>query len=74
MIIRKTSLISGITRELDLPITEIEWERYTRGARVQDAFPLLNADQREYLLTGTTPEEWDTVFPDGPQPQNGSCP
>lgn len=30
--------------------------------KVQDAFPFLNADQREFLMTGPTPQEWDTLF------------
>ncbi len=63
MIIRKKSIISGIVRDIDLPITEIEWGRYTRGARMQDAFPLLTAEQREFILSGITPEEWADTFP-----------
>ena len=63
MLIKKTSCISGIVRVMDLPITEIEWGRYTRGALIQDAFPLLTNDQREFILTGITPEEWDEAFP-----------
>jgi hypothetical protein len=69
MIIRKKSIISGIVRDIDLPITEIEWGRYIRGARVQDAFPLLTAEQREFILSGITPEEWADTFP--PEQEEG---
>ena len=31
---------------------------------VQDAFPSLGADEREFLLTGATPEEWVEAFGD----------
>jgi hypothetical protein len=31
---------------------------------VQDAFPQLDADQREFLISGITPEEWDATFGD----------
>ena len=31
---------------------------------IQEAFPDLSADDREFILTGTTPEEWNTTFPD----------
>ena len=37
---------------------------YTDGAMIQNAFPFLNADEREFLMTGTTPSEWDAMFPD----------
>jgi hypothetical protein len=31
---------------------------YESGELIQDAFPFLSDDEREFLLTGTTPEEW----------------
>ena len=32
------------------------------GKLVQNAFPYLNAEQREFLMTGITPEEWEQLF------------
>lgn len=29
---------------------------------IQDALPELNPDQREFLISGTTPEEWEELF------------
>jgi hypothetical protein len=31
---------------------------------VQDAFPHLSADEREFLMSGATPAEWADVFAD----------
>tara|TARA_R110001599_G_scaffold27033_6_gene95402 strand:+ start:142 stop:303 length:162 start_codon:yes stop_codon:yes gene_type:complete len=31
---------------------------------IQDAFPGLNPDQREFIQTGLTIEEWDEIFVD----------
>jgi hypothetical protein len=31
---------------------------------IQDAFPHLTPSQREFILTGISPEEWDATFPD----------
>ena len=31
---------------------------------IQQAFPTLNAEQREFIKTGVTPEEWKEVFGD----------
>ena len=38
------------------------FDKFERGAMIQDAFPFLNPDEREFILTGTTPEEWDAMF------------
>lgn len=32
------------------------------GQLIQEAFPYLNADKREQLLTGYCPTCWDTMF------------
>lgn len=37
---------------------------YNAGLKIQHAFPFLNADQREFLMTGITSEEWDELFGD----------
>jgi len=37
---------------------------YRNGKLIQDAFPFLSADEREFLLTGMTPEEWELEFGD----------
>jgi hypothetical protein len=44
----------------------VEWLLTPRGVRpvVQNAFPKLNASEREFLLTGMTDEEWDETFPE----------
>lgn len=63
MNITRTSLLSGQTRTIDIPVTEeqlIAW--HVRGVHIQDAMPNLTADQREFLLTGITKEEWDAEF------------
>ena len=42
------------------------WNRYQDGATIQDAFPELDADQRELVLTGICPKCWnDTMGNDG---------
>lgn len=35
---------------------------YDSGALIQKAFPFLDDVQREFLMTGTTSEEWDKMF------------
>jgi hypothetical protein len=33
-----------------------------RDMYIQDAFPFLTAQEREFLLTGLTPTEWTQIF------------
>lgn len=36
--------------------------KYSRGALIQDAFPILTNEQREIMLTGTCNDAWDQLF------------
>lgn len=35
---------------------------YKAGALIQDAFPFLSADEREFLISGILPDEWERLF------------
>ena len=37
-------------------------KRYADGAYVQNAFSKLSADQREFLMSGLLPEEFDALY------------
>ena len=62
--VTRKSLISGKTNTMSLPITQEHLDIYeTVGdILIQDAFPNLNAEQREFLLSGITPQEWNDTF------------
>jgi len=62
MIITKTSMITGKVHSMDLPITQAQLDAYAGGELVQRAFPNLSAPEREFLLTGITPDEWTSTF------------
>lgn len=64
MKITRISTLSGIERTCDLPITEAQWQRYLNGVLIQDVFPHLSAGDREFILTGSTQDEWDAAFPE----------
>ena len=68
MLITRKSWISGETHTLDLPVTEEQLDAYyDKGVLIQNAFPNLNADEREFIKSGITAEEWDEQF--GMEPQ-----
>jgi hypothetical protein len=66
MLITKTSMVSGLVHTLDLAVTQEQLELYAGGrVLLQNAFPQLNADEREFIKTGITPTEWATLFGGG---------
>lgn len=64
MKITRTSMISGVTRTLDLEISEDEWKSFMNGTLIQYAFPNISASEREFILSGITSEEWNSEFSD----------
>lgn len=63
MIVFKVSIISGKQVGMDLDITPEQYEKWKSGeGLVQDIFPNLSAPQREFLISGITPEDWDSVM------------
>jgi hypothetical protein len=62
MKVTKRSTLTGITHTLDLDITPAQVLAWTQGKLIQDAFPNLSADDREFLLSGSTREEWEQAF------------
>ena len=38
---------------------------YRGGALMQTAFPELPTDEREFLISGTSPDGWEKLFPNG---------
>lgn len=63
MIVKRTSAFSGKQREMDLPVTQEQLNKYASGMyKIQDVFPNLTPDQREFIKTGITAEEWDNMF------------
>ena len=62
MLITRTSPFTGITRELDIPVTQEQLDAWQAGGLIQNIMPNLSAGQREFLMTGVIDEEWDEAF------------
>lgn len=62
MQITKRSMFSGIEYTLDIPVTQEQLDNWHNGMLIQDAMPNLTPDEREFIMTGVTKEEWDEEF------------
>ena len=74
MLIERECPFTSKVNTMDIPITEKDyndlvkrpfpWKWSYPNELIQDRLYYLNADQREFIMTGITPEEWDATFPE----------
>ena len=62
MLITKQSPISGKMNSMELPITEAQLMAHQNGELVQNVFPTLSVEEREFLVSGISPKEWNDLF------------
>ena len=62
MLVTKQSPISGKMNSMELPITEAQLEAHRNGEFVQNVFPTLSVEEREFLVSGISPKEWNDLF------------
>lgn len=68
MQIVRTSRLTGNTSAMNIDITQAQlnaWvggEKGMYGSLIQDVMPNISADEREFIMTGITPDEWDAEF------------
>lgn len=63
MLVTCRSSYSNITRHWDLDVTQEQLDAYFEGkGLVYEIFPQLTDDEREFIISGITPEEWDELF------------
>lgn len=62
MEITRTSSLTGVERTKDLNISPIQLTLWKNGMLAQRAFPQLSPEDREFIISGCTKEEWDEAF------------
>lgn len=63
MQIKRKSAITGVERIRDIPVNPDDLLSWEQGhGNIQDIMPYLNDNDREFILSGITPEEWDSMF------------
>ena len=64
MVVVAISAATGVKHAMPLEITEAQVYDWVNGTSIQDAMPNLSPEGREFLMTGITQVEWDSIFSD----------
>jgi hypothetical protein len=63
MKVQRYSILSGNLNEMELNVTPQQMERFYGGRELtQNIFPNLNTEEREFLISGMLPNEWNKNF------------
>ena len=64
MIVKKQSIVSGKVYQMQLDITQQQLNDFFNGrlGLIQQAFPHLSIDEREFIISGIHPIEWKELF------------
>ena len=70
MLIKRTDPFSLKSNAMEIDVNPEKlymWDSFERKPGtplIQDFFPELTDDEREFILTGITPKEWGALFPE----------
>jgi len=62
MKVTRVSSLTGVERTREIDITDEQWQAYCDGELIQNAMPNVSVDDREFIISGITPSEWETYF------------
>ena len=61
--ITMASAATGSVNTMSINVTEEQLSYYAESGKcIQDALPHLTCEEREFLMTGITPAEWNELF------------
>ena len=62
MKVRRKSPFTGLWYTREIGVTREQLEEWWAGELIQRAMPQLTASEREFIMTGIPPHEWDESF------------
>jgi vacuolar-type H+-ATPase catalytic subunit A/Vma1 len=63
MKIARTSPVTGKVNTMEIDVTQAQLDEYYDGmGLIQEILPNLTAEEREFIKTGITPDEFDAIF------------
>jgi len=61
MLIKRTSILTGVFREKEISVTQEQLDLWESGTLIQLAMPNLSSSDREFVQTGIVDEEWESL-------------
>lgn len=62
MLIKRKCPFTGKLNEMEIDVTLAQLAEWEAGTLIQRAMPNLTPDEREFIMTGITADEWDKTF------------
>lgn len=62
MKVTKTSPLTGKSNSVIMDVTQEQIDLWKSGVLIQDAMPQLSLDEREFIISGYLPNEWDQLW------------
>jgi hypothetical protein len=62
MLVYRENIITKRVNVMDLPINQEQIDAWKNGALIQDVMRDLDEDQREFLISGMMPSEFEALF------------
>jgi len=62
MLVSRKSPYRGVEYQMQIDVTEKQIALWEGGALIQDVMPNLTPEEREFIMTGITPAEWNEMF------------
>ena len=63
-VMTKKKLCTILQQEYIVSVPLDKFLLWKAGALIQDCFPDMSADDREFMITGLTPAEWNSLMKD----------
>lgn len=64
MKVKMISQLTGVQHTMEIDVTQEQVKAWQSGVLIQRAMPNLTPDEREFLMSGITKDEWDNYFHD----------
>ena len=64
IVIERISPITGRWNTMEVDATWDQIDRWQKGTLIQHALPQLSPEEREFIMSGITPNEWGNMFPE----------
>lgn len=64
MIITRKSPVTGKMHSREVDVTHEQLAQWNAGSLIQDVMPHLSPEEREFIISGCTPEDFNELFPE----------